>query len=131
DDAPGAVAALAGPLDDRAGAVAARTAVRADELAERAARDLPDVAGPLARRARDRLRAGLGPGPGAQLARGRDAEPHLPLGPGGCLDELDLDLGGHVRAPRSLTGTHGAACKQVVTEEGREDVGEVAEVEVA
>ena len=109
DEAPCAVAALAGPLDDRAGPAAARAAVRADELAERAAGDLLDVPGPLARRARDRLRAGLGPGADAPLARSRDAERHLPLGAGRRLDELDLDLGGYVRATRPLAGTHSAA----------------------
>src|SRR6185312_16639094 len=58
DRAPVAAAALAGRLDDRPGAVAARTGSRADHLSEDRPRDLLDAADARARRARDRRGAG-------------------------------------------------------------------------
>ncbi len=113
-------------LDHPAGAATRRAGLRADELAEGAPRDLLQPPEPLARRARRHLRAWLDPGRLTASARDRDAERNLPLGSRRRLHELDLDVGGDVRAPRARPHRRR---EQVVAEEGGEDVGEAAEVE--
>src|SRR5581483_4286135 len=109
-------------------AAAAGTRLGAHELPEERVRDLLDAAGPAARRAPRRRRPGLGAGSVAALATDRDLEWHLAPRPVSRLDELDLDLGGDIAAPRALSAT-AADAEQVVAEERREQVAEAAEVE--
>ena len=71
---PAPVAARAGLLDDAARARAARAGLRADELAEDAARDLLQLARARRTRAGDAIRAGLGAVAVAALAGGRDLD---------------------------------------------------------
>ena len=90
--APLAVALLARVLDDRAAAAALRARLRADELAEDAARDLLQPAGAAAAVAVPRLRAGLDAVAAAAPAGDRDVERDGDLRPSRRLHELDLDL---------------------------------------
>ena len=117
-------------LDPPARAGARRAGLGADELAEDASRHLLQPPGSVARRAgRDlgaRLRAVA---PAARAGHGR-LERHLARDAVGRLDEVDLDRRDEVGAARAAAS--GAAAEQhVVAEEGREEVGEVAEVDVA
>ena len=72
--APRAVARLARMLDDAAGAAALRAGRLADELAEDAARDLLEPAGPAAALTGDDVRAGSGAVAAAGLAGGRQLD---------------------------------------------------------
>src|SRR5207253_8468688 len=79
------------------------------------------------------VRAGSGSGAGREAvsptlaADERDGEGDLPLDAARRLLELELDLGGDVRAARASRSRRDA--DQVVSEEGGEDVREAAEVE--
>ena len=75
----------------------------------------------------DRRRARLRPAPVAGRARHGDANRDVPGDAASRLDELDRDLGGDVRAPRSATPA--ADAEEVVAEERGEEVAERAEVE--
>ena len=81
---------------------------------------------PLAGRAGRHVRPRLDAGRLAPATGDGDAERNVPLRPRRRLRERDLDVGGDVRAARP----HAHRLRdQVVAEEGREDVGEAAEVE--
>jgi hypothetical protein len=128
---PGARAVRARRLDHPAGAPAARAALRPDELAEHGARDRLQPPKPLAGRAGRRRRAGGGARPGARGAADGDGEGHAAANAARRLDELHLDLGEHVSAARGAPARPAAeAAEEVVAEEGREEVGEVPEVEL-
>ena len=127
---PAPLALLARVLDDLAAAAAVRARLRADELAEDAARDLLQAAG--CRRSAGRSSGcvpGSTPSPSqtAQVTATSNGTSTFDAARG--VDELDLDLGADVgaallRAPRR------AAAEEVVAEERREEVAEAAEVEV-
>src|SRR3954451_7128787 len=114
---------------DLASASAAGTRLRPDELAEDAAADLLDAPRATARRAVDQARSRLCARGAAPRAGNGDAERHLARRSTRGLDELDLDLGGDVRAAGAPSAAGSA--EQVVAEEGGEDVGDAPEVEVA
>src|SRR5439155_5408151 len=103
EDPPCALADLAELLDLLAGAGAGRAGVRADELAEDAARDLADPPDTAAGRARRDRASGLGARAAAVLAGHRDCERDLTPGSARRLDELELDLGCDVGPPGVAT----------------------------
>src|SRR5687767_6020392 len=128
---PGACAVRARGLDDLAGASATRATLRPDELAEDGARDRLQPAEPLAGRAGRRRGSGGGARSGADGAADDDREGHAAANALRRLDELHLDLGEHVGAARRSPARPAAeATEEVVPEEGREEVGEVPEVEL-
>ena len=114
-------------LDLAAGAAAGRARLRADELAEDAARHLLQPPDAAAGRARRHLAAGLGAVAVAVRARDRDLERHLaasfPSRPRRARSRPSR------RDRRRASGR--APAEQVVAEERREEIGEAAEVEVA
>src|SRR6185503_12601976 len=98
-----------------------------DELAEHRSRDVLHAARTRAGRTPLGLGARLGAGAAARRTGDADRKRDLALRPVRGLDEVDLDLGDRVRA----AGTPPAApdAEEVVAEEGREEIGEAAEVE--
>ncbi len=118
-----------GDSTTRPGALAARARSLAHDLAEDALRDLLDASRTPAGGTGDGLRALRRPGATARRAgtcdpgRNRDGRPDLGLREG------DLDPDGQVGAARRPLCPR-AAAEQPLAEEGREDVGEVAEIEV-
>src|SRR3954447_8038250 len=130
DDAAGAATLGARPLDPAAGAGARRAGLGADELAENAPRHLLQPPGAVARRAgRDlasRFRAAASAVRAGHGCLERDLARHAV----GGLDELDLHGRHEIGTARAATTTAGAE-DHVVAEEGREEVGEVAEVDVS
>src|SRR6476620_3028795 len=110
------------------GAAASRTGLRSDELTERAPRDVLQAARAAAGHAGDRSCTRCGPATRARGAGDGDRKRNLPLRSGGTLDELDLNLDGQVRPTRPRRPA--ADPEQVVTEEGRKQVGEAAQVEL-
>ena len=127
EQATGAVARLARVLDRSPGAAAGRTRLRPDELAEHAARHLPQAAGPATCRTRDDRRPRLGPVTAATRARDRDLERHLARRAACSVGQVDLDTCGDVRATTAPRAAGDA--EEVVAEERGEQVGQVAEVE--
>src|SRR5438094_938644 len=127
--AAGAAALGAGPLEPAAGAAARRAGLGADELAENAPRHLLQPPGAVARRAgRDLASRFRAVAAAARTGHGcleRDLARHAV----GGLDELDLHRCREVGTAGAATTTAGAE-QRVVAEEGREEVGEVAEVDV-
>src|SRR6478752_9304007 len=129
DDAAGAAALAARLLDPAARASAGRARLGADELAEDAPRHLLQPSGSVARRAGDDLGARFRAVAATASAGHRRLERHLARNAVSRLDEVDLDRRSQVGpAPTTASGT--AAEEDVVAEEGREEVGEVAEVDV-
>src|SRR5215211_7516038 len=128
DPAPASLAGAARVHHQDTGAPAAGTRPDAPELAERVSRHLRDLSGAAAGLARLCLLPGLDAAPGAHVAGESHGNGNRSGRPVRRLDEVDLDLGGHVAASPG-SPTRGRA-EQVVPEEGGEDVGEVAEVEV-
>ena len=126
--AAGAPADRAGSLGDAAGTAARRAGLRADELAEDAAGDLLQLSVAAAGRAGDAFRSGLGALAVAALARRRDLDLDGPRHAGERIGELDPDRDSDIAAARAAAPV---AREQIVPEEGREDVGQVREVEVA
>ena len=127
--APGAVAVLARMLDDLPAATAVGARLRADELAEHAARDLVQPAAALTAVARDRRRARLDDVAVAGLAVHRDLDRHLDLLSMRRVDERDHDLRRDVGAALPAACAR-AAAEEVVAEERREQVAEIPEVEL-
>src|SRR5947209_11228541 len=129
DDASAARAAIARSLHDGARTAAARARLRPHELAERASRDVLEIAAALALRTSRRAGARLCAVP--PTAPARDARPNRNLArrAGGRLHELDLHLRCDVGAA-SLRAAAPRSPEEVVAEERGEDVGEVAEVEL-
>ena len=130
DHAPGAAAIGARLLDPATRALAGRAGLRADELAEDASCDLLQpsaaVAGGAGRDRAARLRAV----PTAARAGDGGLKGHLAGDAVRGLDEVDLDRCGKVGAA-GATPAAPAAEQDVVPEEGREEVGQAAEVHVA
>ena len=115
-------------LGDAAGTAACRARLRADELAEDAAGNLLQLSMAVACRAGDFFRSGLGALAVAPLARRRDLDLDGPCHAGERIGELDPDRDSDVPAACAAAPVAG---EQIVPEEGREDVGQVREVEVA
>ena len=118
----------AGRLDDRADPHAGGTRLRADELAEDAARDLLQLALTAAGLTGDALGARLGAFAVAALAGGRDLDLDRALDAGERVRELDRDRDADVAAAAAPAAV---AREEVVAEEGGEDVAQVREGEVA
>jgi len=127
EDLPSAFALRAWMLDQPPAAAALWAILRADELPEGAARDVLDAAEPLAGRADRDLGSRLHTVPRAAGAPNRDSERDFSFHPGRRLPERDLDVGRDVRASAAWAPRR---CEQIVAEEGREDVGQVPEVEL-
>ena len=129
--AAGARAILARRLDDLAAAPALRAGLRADDLAEEGVGDGLQPARPAAARARRPRRARRGAGAVAGRAVDHRGERDRALGALGRFRELDLDLGEDVRtAGRASRRPAAQSAEEIVAEECREEVAEVAEVEV-
>src|SRR5262249_7112001 len=124
---PGPVARRARVLDNRPVAPTTPARLGADELSEDRARNGLQSTAAATLRARHRRRAGLGAA--APAGRALDGYPHRTLPPGvlGCLDQVDLDLGGDVRAARRAP--QGADAEEIVPEEGGEEIAQSVEVE--
>ena len=124
---PRSVTVETGPLDHPTGAATARAGLRADEFAERRPGDVLQMAATATGGADDRFGSRLCPAsPTGGTGNGdRDRDSALDARRG--LDELDLYPGSHVR-PASAPGPSSDA-EDVVAEEGREQVGEAAQVE--
>src|SRR5207247_6162030 len=130
DRAARAAAVLARVLDDPAAASAVPARRRPDELAEDAARDLlQPAAAPASAAARDGR-----PGRDAVAATGAAHDRDLERDARGLaarrFDEVDRHLGGDIRTTRAPGGAARRGAEEVLPEEGREEVAEVAEVEV-
>src|SRR5439155_4708022 len=113
--APRALALLAELLDSLSRTGTGGAGLGADELAEDAARDLPQPAGAAARRTRSDGAARLGARAAAVLARDCDGERNLASDPACRLAELDRDLCGDIGAARV---PRRRSAEQVVAEEG-------------
>src|SRR5262249_56177324 len=124
DGGAGPSARGAGRRDDPPRSAAARTGLRAHELAEHAPRHLLQPSGPAARRARDRRGARLGAASVTTRARDADLERDVAFHALRRVHELDLDLGGEVRPTPSARS---AETEEVVAEEGGENVGQASE----
>src|SRR5919198_5677154 len=124
---PLTVAIAARVLDDASGALAPRAHLRVHELAERRLPNLLKAAGAVADRTVNGSGSRLRAAAPARLADDGDGEPDLARHSVRGLDEVDLDIGGDVAAaPPARTRD----AEEIVAEEGREEVGDVAEVEV-
>src|SRR5437763_9163713 len=130
DHAAGAAALGARLLDPSARPGARRAGLGADELTEDAPRHLLEPPGPVAGRAGCDLAVRLRAVPTAARAGDGGLERHFARDPVRCLDEVDLDGRGEVgSACASAPGTR--AEQDAVTEKGREEVRQAAEVDVA
>src|SRR5262249_56793349 len=109
------------------GAAARRAGLRADELAEDAARHLAQPTGAAARGTCRRLGPRLGAVAGAARAGDGDLERDFARRARRGLDELALDARRGVRAATSRRSPRHA--EEVVAEERGEEVGEPSEVE--
>src|SRR5436190_5482309 len=122
-----AVALLARVLDPAAGPAARGASLRAHELPEDAARDLSQPSGAATGRAGADSRPRFGAVAAAAFARNGDLERHLPRRPARRVRQLDLDTRGDIRSTAPPCPPRHA--EQVVTEEGREEIGQIAEIE--
>ena len=118
----------AGIFGHASGTAARRACLRADELAEDASGNLLELSVAVAGRAGDFFRSGLGALTVAPLARRRDLDLDGPRHAGERIGEFDPDWDSDVPAACAATSVAG---EQIVPEEGREDVRQVREVEVA
>jgi len=122
------VALLARVLDQLPRAGAGRARPCAHELSEHAARNLTHSAAASAGRARADRSVWLRAVSSTTRARNGDTERHGDLGPLRHLGQADLDLRGDVGAPATPPAPPSAA-EEIVTEEGGEEIREVAKVE--
>ena len=129
DHAPGAAAFGARALDPPAAARARAARLGAHELAEHAPRDLLEPAGAAAGRAGGDLAARLRAVSSAVRAGRGGLERNLASHAGSSFDEVDLDGRREIRTACASTAA-AAAEDDVVAEEGREEIREVAEVDV-
>src|SRR4051812_46092452 len=130
DDSAGTAALGARLLDPPPSSRTRRAGLGADELAEDAPRHLLEASGAVACGARRYLAARLRAVPSAMRAGDCRFEGHLAGHAVRGLDEVDLHRRCEVcAAGASITGA--AAEEDVVAEEGREEVGQVAEIDVA
>ncbi len=126
-----ALAACARRRDDAPSTLTARTGARADELAEHALRHVLDPAGARTRRADDRLGPRLGALAAAAIAVRGCADGDAQGRARERFSERDLRHRGEIGAARLPPCRAAGTTEEALTEEGGEDVGEVAEVEVA
>src|SRR5581483_5888725 len=109
---------------------ALRARLRADELAEHAARHLLQPAGAVAAVAADGRRPGLDPIAVAARAHHGKLERNRRSRAARRVDEIDLDLCRHVRPTSPSSAAAHSGTEDVVAEEGAEQIAEAADVEV-
>ncbi len=126
-----AVAIRARRLDDTTGPFAARAGALADELAEDALGDLLDAAGAAARVAGDGHRSVCCAVAATRVARVRGPNGDIDADSRECVFEGDRRAGHDIAAAGGASRAGRCLAEDRFAEERAEDVGEVAEVEIA